>query len=133
MALDYGETMVAGWLERRMCRTDGNPSQRASNIARHFNEAKLHKSHGRRIDRDEVRKQGLSVEDLETNAELQDAVLTLHHLTTIGFEVSPAAKMILSSVPNQNWVKNYTVVQQARLPIGLAQPQVPAQNAPIKP
>ena len=62
----------------------GKPNAKAiaRKAAAHFNAAS-HKSHGRRIDRDEARGQGLDVEDLEANQELQEAVLTLYHLVTI--------------------------------------------------
>ena len=105
-ALDYGERMVAQWLEQRMFKPQKKRKALAKKTARHFNDATMHKSHGRRIDRDEARRQNVVIEDLESNQKLQEAVLTLYHLVTIAFEKSPATKTLF----NQNgsmWLKNF--------------------------
>src|SRR5437773_1365255 len=54
-ALDYGERMVAQWLEKYMFKGNANAATMAAATARHFNDASVHKSHGRRIDRGEAR------------------------------------------------------------------------------
>lgn len=79
-ALDFGQRMVEEWLAGRMCATAENPKEKASAVAKYFNTTEQHKLHSRRIDRNESRDQGLVVEDLEENQELQDQVLTLYHL-----------------------------------------------------
>ena len=66
-ALQYGEEMVAQWLENYMFAGKSNAKELARKAAAHFNDAASHKSHGRRIDRDEAREQGLNVEDLEAS------------------------------------------------------------------
>lgn len=62
-ALDYGERMVAEWLERYMFAGRADAKAVAMAAAKHFNDAATHKSHGRRIDRDEARAQQIVVED----------------------------------------------------------------------
>lgn len=104
-ALDYGENMVAGWLAERMCVNDPSPVDTGKRIARYFNDAGKHKSHGRRIGRDEARQQGVVIEDLETDQLLQDAVLTAYHLLTIYFEMSSASKLIFNN-HGQTWIKH---------------------------
>lgn len=115
-ALAYGEDMVSRWLERRMFSnlSEGQPSPllgatetahaKAEEVAKYFNKSDNHKSHGRRIDREEARAQGLSIEDLERNHRFQDTVLTLYHLMTIYFEKSKCNKMIWSH-NGSNWLK----------------------------
>jgi hypothetical protein len=105
-ALDYGERMVAQWLEERMFKGQKKRKALAKKTAKHFNDATTHKSHGRRIDRDEARSHGVIVEDLEANQKLQEAVLTLYHLVTIAFEKSPATKVLLNQNGNM-WLKNF--------------------------
>ncbi|MEE9148828.1 MAG: hypothetical protein V3U27_15680 [Candidatus Tectomicrobia bacterium] len=105
-ALAYGERMVAGWLEQYMFRGHTNPRERADATAAYLNDASIHKSHGRRIDRDEARAQNIVVEDLETNQELQEHVLTAYHLITLAFEKSPGTKMIASDT-GRLWIKNW--------------------------
>lgn len=109
-ALVYGENMVAGWLTAQMFNGRADATTLGTAAARHFNDATTHKSHGRRIDRDEARSHHLVIEDLEPSQDLQDAVLTAYHLVTIAFEQSPAAKM-LSNSNGQSWLKNWAPVQ----------------------
>jgi ATP-dependent protease ClpP protease subunit len=118
-ALAYGERMVAEWLEKYMFAGNPNAASLAQAAAKHFNDAATHKSHGRRIDRDEARAQQLVVEDLEANQKLQEAVLTVYHLITIAFEKGPASKILLSDT-DRMFVKNW------------GQPQVQIQPVPIQ-
>ena len=104
-ALDYGEKMVERWLTRRRFVNDPDAVTKAQNTASYFNRSEKHKSHGRRIDRDEARSQNLDVEDLEVDQELQDIVLTNYHIGTLIFEKSPCVKFLASS-HGQAWIKN---------------------------
>lgn len=106
-ALDYGERMVAGWLEEEMFNGRKDAKKQAKATASHFNDASTHKSHGRRINRDEARSVQLLVEDLEADQDLQDAVLTAYHLTSIMLERSPTAKALWTS-HGQTWLRNYS-------------------------
>ena len=105
-ALGYSQRMVAQWLEMYMFAGKTNAKDLADKAAAHFIDAASHKSHGRRIDRDEARKQGLTVEDLEASQELQEAVLTFYHLSTIAIEKGLATKIIHSDVGTM-FVKNW--------------------------
>lgn len=104
-ALDYGERMVAQWLEQYMFRDSSRRRIWARTAAKHFNDASKHKSHGRRIDRDEARSKRIVVIDLEDNQQLQ-AVLTAYHLMTIAFEQGPTSKLILADT-GRAWVKSW--------------------------
>jgi len=120
-ALEYGEEMVAEWLAEYML---PGQNEQAATVAGHFNDASSHKSHGRRIDRDEARSFGVKVEDLESNQELQEAVLTAYHLITIAFEKTPIVKLIFSS-HNRSWMKQW-------LTPGSHVPAPPSQDQPTK-
>ena len=52
--------------------------------------------------------------------ELQEAVLTLYHLATIGFEKGPASKILHSDLDSM-FVKNWEMPQQ----LGLQKVQIP--------
>ncbi|MDB4985800.1 MAG: hypothetical protein JWN04_978 [Myxococcaceae bacterium] len=110
-ALDYGEAMVARWLANHMLKANATATADGKRIASHFNDASTHKSHGRRIGRDEARQVGLIVEDLEADQDLQEAVLTAYHLLTLVIEQGPAAKVITSDA-GRIFVKNWTQPQQ---------------------
>lgn len=105
-ALAYSEKMVANWLQSYMLAGDPDAANRAAEIAKYFADNSHHKSHGRRIGRDEAAAQGLVIEELESDQQLQEAVLTVYHLMTIWFEQTIGTKMIWSSTGNQ-WIKNW--------------------------
>lgn len=108
-ALHYSESMVSRWLKRRMFSDKPKAGTLAKKVASYFNKASVHKSHGRRIDREEAKKQGVIIEELEANQDLQEQVLTAYHLITIVFEKSPACKILMSN-QGKLWVKNFQAV-----------------------
>lgn len=56
-------------------------AKKAEAVAGYFANYEIHKSHSLGIDRDQAKSQGVRIEDLETDQELQDAVLSVHHAT----------------------------------------------------
>lgn len=106
-ALSYSESMVRKWLEQWMFANEAQPAHKAERAARHFNDAQTHKSHGRRIDRDESREQGLVVEDLEKSQDFQEAVLTAYHIMTLIFEHTQTSKIIYTS-NDRAWLRGDT-------------------------
>jgi ATP-dependent protease ClpP protease subunit len=106
-ALDYGERMVASWLEERMFSRTANRAQKAQAVAKYFNDASNHKSHGRRIDSSEARQQGLNVMPLEKNQTLQNGVLTAYHLITILIGQTTFSKLIWNNRAI-SWAKSFT-------------------------
>lgn len=101
-AADYSEEIVRNWLSKK-------GYDNAASIAQYFNSPDFHKSHGKRINKEDAKAIGLRIENLEDNQEFQDAVLTAYHAITIIFEKSPATKMIASNNCNKRWVKNLIV------------------------
>ncbi|MBY3989127.1 S49 family peptidase [Rhodococcus fascians] len=105
-ALDYSERMVARWLTKGMFRDEVDAVSKGNRIAHHFNDASTHKSHGRRIDRQEAREQGVVVEDLEDSQALQEQVLTAYHLMTITFDQTSSVKLLWSDA-GSTWQKSW--------------------------
>ena len=103
-SISYGQTLVKDWLQRYMLSETPRPAALAHTVAEHFG-GNQHGSHGRRIDRNEARQQQLEIINLEDDQALQEEVLTLYHLSTIAFEMGPAAKSVVSS-NGRLWVKN---------------------------
>ena len=103
-ALSYSESMVSKWLERWMFSNDPHAAEKATAVAKYFNDAKAHMSHGRRIDRNEARGQGLLVDDLEVSQDLQEAVLTAYHVMTLIFEQTMTSKIIHTSA-GRAWIR----------------------------
>ncbi len=101
--------MVEQWLKEYMFSKETDPGKLAKDASEHFaDKKKVHKSHGRRIDRDDARGQKIKVNDLEDSQKLQDAVLTAYHLATLAFEQGPATKTVAAST-GKMWNKNLIV------------------------
>ena len=103
-SMEYSRKLVQEWLRNHMFAQRGDAETLSKEVAEHFC-GQDHGSHGRRINRDEARGQHLTVTDLECNQDLQDAALTLYHLSTTAFEKGPAVKALLST-NGRLWVKN---------------------------
>ena len=106
-SISYGETLVTDWLTKYMFADKPDAAALASDVADFFG-GDGHGSHGRRIDREQLRAQQLKVVDLEDNQKLQDDALTLYHLSTIAFQSSPAVKSVFSNNGNL-WVRNLSM------------------------
>lgn len=104
-ALDYGEQMVSRWMEQYMFSKNDLPvrQQLAQNVASYFNDATIHKSHGRRIDRQEANKVGARIFDIEEDVQLEEAVNNVYFLITILFEKGISNKLLWGQ--HQNWIK----------------------------
>ena len=104
----YGQDIVKGWLEKYMFAGHTNRADLASTVADYFSSDK-HGAHGKRIGRKDARLKEVKIINLEADQELQDAVLTLYHLSTIAFSHTSAVKVVHSSTGGV-WVKNLTTV-----------------------
>jgi len=102
-SLAYGEQMVAQWLASyELLKPGFDPAA----VAHYFSDAGTHKNHGRRIDVEEATAQGLTIDLLEDNQDLQEAVLTAYHVQTLMFEHSNVTKA-LSTDHGRRWVRNF--------------------------
>ena len=118
-ALKYGQSLVKEWLGRYMYGNRPDGAALADTVSSYF-ASDEHGSHGRRIGREEAEEQGVTVKSLEDDQDLQEAVLTLYHWATIGFEQGPVAKCLMSN-NGRMWIKN--------LVVATPQPQAPGQLA----
>lgn len=105
-AIDYSEEIVARWLTTWMFKGTADPAEDGTRVAKFFNDAAIHKSHGRRIGRTEAANEGVIVSDLEADQDLQEAVLTAYHVITLMFEQTIMTKVIIADT-GQSWMKNY--------------------------
>ena len=96
--------MVAGWLERYMFSGGEDAKRKSKTVADWFADYESFHSHGRRVGRDQARAIGVKVVDLEDNAQLHDAVLSVHHATMHTFAGTPAQK-IIENHHGRAWVR----------------------------
>ena len=91
---ELAANMVAGWLERYMLSGEQDAARKSRTLADWFADYESFRSHGRRVGRDLARSKGVRVVDLEDDAQLQDALLSVHHATMHTFGGTPAQKII---------------------------------------
>jgi hypothetical protein len=123
------ERLVGEWLEAYMLAGEENAHYLAKEIAHWFNNHQIHQSHGLPIGRDLAREQGVVVDDLEADGELQDLVLSVFHLTSILFSRSSVVKLIENHL-GRRFMKQ-VAVQQFQFPFAV-QPG-PPQPPPAPP
>lgn len=96
-AIELSGTLIEEWLGT--CMFD-NKKERdipiIQNIVSKLNEHTDTKIHGRHLNADFCKSIGLNVTMLESDSELQDKVLTLHHAYMITIDSTPALKIIES-------------------------------------
>jgi len=90
-AIDWSENMVSEWLKNNMCSSD---ISKVPGIMKMFSDHKIQKSHARHISKKECQDVGLNITSLEDENDLQDAVLTTHHVFMHTFSNTNAVKII---------------------------------------
>ena len=96
IATRLGRDQVKTWLDKYMFASD--EVKKGQEIGDFLSNHASHLSHSRRIDRDVARAKGMKVVDLEEDNDLQDLVLSVFHLTSHLFGMTPVYKII----ENQN-------------------------------
>lgn len=99
-ALEYSKYLVSKWLQARMFKGK-NGKDKAEKVAKYLNAESEEPgeeiyAHGQRIDIGALKKQGVNVDALEEQQDLQEEVLTVYHLMTLLFEWSRAYKIVMN-------------------------------------
>lgn len=106
-AIELSQVLVTEWLGTAMFDRRIPEDQRAINqIVSSLNEHTNSLVHDRHFDCDHCRQIGLKIAQLETDQELQDKVLSLHHISMLTLEGTSTVKMI------ENQTNSYIVQQQ---------------------
>lgn len=114
--LALSQEIVGNWLAAYMFQKDGDGTERAKRIAAWLGNHTNFKIHGRYLNRDKLREQGLKIVNLEDDKDQQDFVLSLYHATTHTFTMSGAVKIIENHLGSAfiNQVQQVLVQQTAR-------------------
>jgi hypothetical protein len=92
--IDLADQVVRSNLESGMFKDDADPAQRAKKVLDELGSHATTKIHARHIHKAKAKEIGLTITDLETDNELQDRVLSVHHACMLTFEQTPALKLI---------------------------------------
>lgn len=90
-AIEWSEKMVSQWLSENMFKYN---QEKVEPVLTMFSDHKEQKSHARHISKNECENVGLNISSLEENQDLQDAVLTTHHVFMHTFSNTEAVKII---------------------------------------
>lgn len=124
-AEELARALVSEWLSKYMLASQVDPEAGAERASGFFADYGQHRSHALGIDREQGRVVGLVVDDLEDSAELQDAVLSVHH-AALHTLTGPCAKLVENHLGRGIFqLQQQPVVQ---LPIQLP-PRAPPPNA----
>ncbi len=93
-AMAWSMEIVREWLISGMFKGDGTPQEKADKVIAELGDHAMTKSHSRHISMAKAKELGLKVVELESNDDLQDAVLTVHHMFMHTFSSTGAVKII---------------------------------------
>jgi len=98
--------MVSNWLQRYMFAGEADGLQKAETVANWFADYDNFRSHQRRVGRNEARNTGIVIDDLESDSNLQDAVLSVHHATMHTLSMTRSVKIIENHL-GRAWVHSF--------------------------
>lgn len=93
-AVKWSKSMVKKWLKTGMFSADPKSETKAQKIVGKLSDHAGTKTHSRHIPIEACRKIGLNVVALETDQQLQDLVLTVHHAYMHTFAITTAIKIV---------------------------------------
>lgn len=99
-AIDWSEKMVEDWLDRNMLSAEADKANTIQKIIKELGDHALNKSHARHLSIQKCKDIGLKIVDLESDHELQDLVLSVHHICIHTLSATNAFKII----ENQNGI-----------------------------
>lgn len=90
-ALDWSETLADKWIK------EPNPDKKLK-IIKAFTDHEDSKTHSRHFSKDKCKELGLNIEDMESDQELQDLILSLHHCYMIMLDITAIAKAVQNNI-----------------------------------
>ncbi|MGA2363076.1 MAG: S49 family peptidase [Candidatus Aminicenantales bacterium] len=93
-AITWSVQLLQDWLKTGMFQGEANPDAKIGGIARELTDHALTLSHARHLSAEKCVAMGLKVEMLESDQQLQDAVLSVHHACMLTLSQTSAVKMI---------------------------------------
>ena len=96
-AIELAHELVKDWLKTGMFKGHRDKARLAKKIVDQLGNAQKMKQHDRHVSAEHAKQLGLVIKDIENDNALQDAVLTIHHLSLYTLSVTPLVKLIESS------------------------------------
>jgi hypothetical protein len=93
-AIDWSEKMVEYWLSRNMLSAEPDNKTIIDNIIKELGDHAVNKSHARHLSMNKCKDMGLKIIEMETDQELQDLILSVHHICIHTLGATNAFKII---------------------------------------
>lgn len=90
-AIEWSKNLVKKWLESGMLSSD---KQKVKEVVEELSNHEKSMTHARHLSKETCKNIGLKISDLETDSELQDLVLSIHHSCTLTLSSTGAIKII---------------------------------------
>lgn len=111
-AIDWSEKMVENWLDRNMLSAEPDKKKIIDNIIKELGDHAVNKSHARHLSLKKCKDIGLKIIEMESDNELQDLILSIHHICIHTLGATNAFKII----ENQNGIAFIQSAQNVMLP-----------------
>lgn len=111
-AIDWSEKMVENWLDRNMLSAEHDKKKIIDNIIIELGDHAVNKSHARHLSMQKCKDIGLKISEMESDNELQDLILSIHHICIHTLSATNAFKII----ENQNGIAFIQSAQNVMLP-----------------
>lgn len=107
-AIELSSELVENWLESGMFSDDENAKKIAENITEHLNNHGASKTHDRHFSTKTCKEFGLKIKEMESDQDLQDKILSIHHATMLTINILQTSK-IIQSQQNEPWIVTFAV------------------------
>lgn len=97
-AIEWADKMVSEWLKQNMFDGDAQADAKVKTIIAELGSHATTLSHSRHIHIDKLKAIGLKIFELESDNDLQDKVLSIHHSTIISMTQSKCIKIIENQI-----------------------------------
>ncbi len=122
-AVKWSNSLVDGWLKRNMLSDTPNAATVVGNIIRELGDHSVSLAHNRHLSLAKCKEIGLVIKELESDQELQDRVLSVHHIYFHTLASTAAFKII----ENQNGMAFILQAQQVLMAAPPVQQQLGAR------
>lgn len=129
--LALSQEIVRDWLAAFMFKDELDGGDHAKKVAAWLANHANFKIHGRYLNRDKLRAQGLRILDLEKDRQQDDFILSIYHANSHTFANTSAVKVIENHLGNAYVLQAGQVIVQQR-PAPPQQPPVPPEQPPFK-
>ena len=97
-AIKWSESMVSDWLMTNMFQNEENKEEIVKHIIENIGSHATTLSHSRHLHIPDLKNMGLKIFELESDQELQDKVLSVHHATIISLSQTKSIKIIENNI-----------------------------------